>query len=206
MITIRFQRVFEPHIERKSWILENGGTRASYGFRIRRAASSISPVIQDINGVDASLERDFKGLPRPSSPPAFRGGARKKERRADSASRRAMRGSSPWRSSEIITSYEALVVRGVQRNRRGQRVGTKSPPLSLSGSVGRDRGKPDCDLVISDFMTPRQLLYNVLKTLPCESPVKLIKPSSWKGNREFLSLFCSNFGDRYGKEIKRRIE
>lgn len=112
----------------------------------------------------------------------------------------------PWRSSEIITSYEALVVRGVQRNRRGQRVGTKSPPLSLSGSVGRDRGKPDCDLVISDFMTPRQLLYNVLKTLPCESPVKLIKPSSWKGNREFLSLFCSNFGDRYGKEIKRRIE
>lgn len=174
MITIRFQRVFEPHIERKSWILENGGTRASYGFRIRRAASSISPVIQDINGVDASLERDFKGLPRPSSPPAFRGGARKKERRADSAS---MRGSSPWRSSEIITSYEALVVRGVQRNRRGQRVGTKSPPLSLSGSVGRDRGKPDCDLVISDFMTPRQLLYNVLKTLPCESPVKLIKPS-----------------------------
>lgn len=83
----------------------------------------------------------------------------------------------PWRSSEIITSYEALVVRGVQRNRRGQRVGTKSPPLSLSGSVGRDRGKPDCDLVISDFMTPRQLLYNVLKTLPCESPVKLIKPS-----------------------------
>lgn len=88
--------MFEPYIERKSWILENGGTRASYGFRIRRAASSISPVIQDINGVDASLERDFKGLPqpRPSSPPsAFRGGARKKERRADSASRRAMRGS-----------------------------------------------------------------------------------------------------------------
>lgn len=49
-------------VERKSSTLENGGTRASYGFRIRRAASSISPVIQDINGVDASLERDFKGL------------------------------------------------------------------------------------------------------------------------------------------------
>lgn len=93
---------------------------------------------------------------------------------------------SPWlreRAREIITSYEALVVRGAQRNRRGQRRGTKSPPLflslSLSFRVGRDRGKPDCDLVISDFMTPRQLLYTVLKTLPCESrfPAKLIKPS-----------------------------
>lgn len=65
-------------VERKSSTLENGGTRASYGFRIRRAASSISPVIQDINGVDASLERDFKGLrQRSSSLPAFhlRGGA-----------------------------------------------------------------------------------------------------------------------------------
>lgn len=64
-------------VERKSSTLENGGTRASYGFRIRRA-SSISPVIQDINGVDASLERDFKGLrQRSSSLPAFhlRGGA-----------------------------------------------------------------------------------------------------------------------------------
>lgn len=93
---------------------------------------------------------------------------------------------SPWlreRAREIITSYEALVVRGAQRNRRGQRRGTKRLPLSLSLSlsfrVGRDRGKPDCDLVISDFMTPRQLLYTVLKTLPCESrfPAKLIKPS-----------------------------
>lgn len=66
------------YIERKSSTLENGGTHASYGFRIRRAASSISPVIQDINGVDASLERDFKGLrQRSSSLPAFhlRGGA-----------------------------------------------------------------------------------------------------------------------------------
>lgn len=62
------------------------------------------------------------------------------------------------------------------------KAGNKEPPslsLSLSFRVGRDRGKPDCDLVISDFMTPRQLLYTVLKTLPCESrfPAKLIKPS-----------------------------
>lgn len=130
-------------VERKSSTLENGGTRASYGFRIRRAASSISPVIQDINGVDASLERDFKGL-RQRSPRSLLSTSveeplsRKKERRADRV-RRGGRCVVCWRASarEIITSYEALVVRGVQRNRRGQRVGTKSPSFSLSGSVSR---------------------------------------------------------------------
>lgn len=70
-------------------------------------------------------------------------------------------------------------------------------PLSLSlGAfrVGRDRGKPDCDLVISDFMTPRQLLYTVLKTLPCESPVKLIKPSlASSGTLGESFLFFSSF-------------
>lgn len=67
--------------------------------------------------------------------------------------------------------------------------------LSLEAfRVGRDRGKPDCDLVISDFMTPRQLLYTVLKTLPCESPVKLIKPSlASSGTLGESFLFFSSF-------------
>lgn len=80
--------------------------------------------------------------------------------------------------------------------------------LSLGAfRVGRDRGKPDCDLVISDFMTPRQLVYTVLKTLPCESPVKLIKPSlASSGTLGESFLFFSSFElffFRYHGKIKK---
>lgn len=81
----------------------------------------------------------------------------------------------------------------------------ESSSLSLSGSVGRDRGKPDCDLVISDFMTPRQLLYNVLKTLPCESPVKLIKPSRARALGKGIVNFFPFFGRTLVIDMEKKL-